>query len=104
MAIVKYTLNPNTPLTEEQKQELKRASEMPIVYDEDSPEFTDEQYAEFAAFAKQQRAMRKRNVVTLRLPQETLEKAKKLGTGYTSVLSRMIELCLNDKALLQKCL
>ena len=104
MAVVNYTMNPNEPLTKEQKEEIKRAKEMTDVYDEDCPPLTDEQLAELAAVARQQRAMRKRNVVSLRLPAQTLEKAKKLGEGYTSVLSRMIEFCLNDKEILQKCL
>ncbi len=104
MAMVQYELKPGTKLTKEQIAELEAAAKMPITYDEDSPEFTDEQYAEFAIIARQQRADRRRGVVSLRLGAATLEKAKKLGAGYTSILSRMIDLCINDKELLRKCL
>lgn len=104
MAIVEYTLEPGTKPTKEQIEELREAAKRPIVYDEDCPPLTDEQLKEFAIIARQQRADRRRGVVSLRLTPATLEKARMLGAGYTSVLSRMIDLCINDKELLQKCL
>lgn len=104
MAIVQYEIDPNTPLTDEQIAEVREAAKRPIVYDEDCPPLTDEQLKEFAIIARQQRADRRRGVVSLRLTPATLEKARMLGAGYTSVLSRMIDLCINDKELLQKCL
>ncbi len=104
MAIVNYTLEHGAKPTNEQIEEIKNAAKMPIVYDEGSPEFTEEQYAEFSAIARKQREERKRKVVALRLLPATFEKAKKLGKGYTAILSRMIDLCIDDKELLQKCL
>ncbi len=104
MATVKYVIDTNVKPTEEQIAEIDAASKMPVIYDEDSPEFTDEQYEEFARQAILQREERKRQVVALRLLPRTIEKAKKLGKGYTAILSRMIDLCIDDKELLQKCL
>ena len=104
MAIVHYHLEPDAKLTREMKRELKEAAKKPIVYDEDCPELTEEELAEFARVAKQQRAERKKKVIALRVKSTTLEKAKKLGKGYTAILSRMIDLCIDDKELLQKCL
>ena len=104
MAIVHYHLEPDAKLTREMKRELKEAAKKPIVYDEDCPELTEEELAEFARIAKQQRAERKKKVIALRVNSSTLEKAKKLGKGYTAILSRMIDLCIDDKELLQKCL
>ncbi len=104
MATVKYVLDTNVKPTEEQIAEIDAASKMPVTYDEDSPEFTDEQYEEFARQALLQREERKRQVVAIRLLPRTIEKAKKLGKGYTAILSRMIDLCIDDKELLQKCL
>lgn len=97
---LKRGTNPNA----QQIKEIESAAQIPIVYDEDSPEFTDEQYKEFARQLEVQRANRKRGIVSVRLGKDTLEKAKKLGAGYTAVLARMIDLCINDKELLQKCL
>lgn len=104
MAIVNYTLEPDAKLTREQKKEIKEAAKKPVVFDENCPKLTDEQLAEFALIAKQQRAERKKKVIALRVNNTTLEKAKKLGKGYTAILSRMIDLCIDDKELLQKCL
>lgn len=104
MAMVTYELKPGTKPTPEQIAEIEAAAKMPIVYDDDCPEFTDEQYKEFAIIARQQRADRRRGVVSIRLAKDTLEKAKQLGAGYTSVFARMIDLCMNDEELLKKCL
>ena len=104
MAITKYTLEPDAKLTKAQIKEIKEASKKPVVYDEDSPKLTDEQLSEFAKIAKQQREERKKKVIALRVNTSTLEKAKKLGKGYTAILSRMIDLCIDDKELLKKCL
>lgn len=104
MAIVNYTLKAGTMPTKEQIREIEDAEKRPIVYDEDSPEFSLEQYAEFAEIARRQREARKRKVVALRLLPSTVEKAKMLGKGYTTILSRMIDLCIDDETILQKCL
>ena len=45
--IVHETLEPDKPLTEEEKKMLEKAREMPIVYDDDSPELSDEELARF---------------------------------------------------------
>ena len=50
MAIVTYTLHRGQPLTEEQKAELeylRNMSDDEIVCDEECPELTDEQLAQF---------------------------------------------------------
>lgn len=104
MVIVRYELKSGTTPNEEQLEEIRAAEKMPIVYDEDSPCFSDEQYAEFAAQAASKNEARKRKVVSLRILPQTLEKAKKLGKGYTAILSRMIDLCIDDESLLQRCL
>ena len=104
MPIVNYTLNENEELTAEQIAEIEEAKKSPIVFDEDCPKLTAEQYREFARIAKAHREERKRQVVALRLLPSTLVKAKKLGKGYTAILSRMIDLCIDDKELLKQCL
>lgn len=45
---------------------------------------------------------RKKQTVTLRLSPQALEKAKSLGKGYTSVLSRILENALNDIELIKQ--
>ena len=102
--MVSYTLKKGTKPTTEQLREIKEAAKYPIVYDKDSPKLTSEQYDEFAEIAQKQREGRSRKVVALHLLPSTVAKAKKLGKGYTSILSRMIELCIDDAELVKKCL
>lgn len=52
MAIIKKTIVKGQKPTNEQLMELEAASKMPIVYDEDSPELTEEQYAQTAEAAR----------------------------------------------------
>ena len=45
--IIRYSYNPNTPLTPEQIQRLEALKNRPVVLDEDCPEMTDEQLQQF---------------------------------------------------------
>ena len=102
MAMKYFSLSEGQELTEEQIQMLREAAGKPIVYDDDCPELTDEQIAEFRRVYEQKQATRRKQNVTLRLTPETIRKAKALGKGYTAILSRIIEGALNDPAILQK--
>ena len=69
---------------------------MPIVFDEDSPELTREELKEFRRVSDENRLERNKQTVTLRLSPQALKKARSLGKGYTSVLSRILEGALSD--------
>ncbi|WP_294160746.1 BrnA antitoxin family protein [uncultured Selenomonas sp.] len=104
MAIHRMYVKPGQKPTEEQLERIRKAASFPITYDEDCPELTDEQYAEFASIAEKQREARKKQIVSLRLSPDTLRKAKKLGRGYTGVLSRLLDLAINDPQMVARCL
>ncbi|MCI6100020.1 MAG: BrnA antitoxin family protein [Selenomonas sp.] len=104
MAIRKMVVRPGQKPTEEQRKRIRRAASLPITYDEDCPELTEEQYEMFARIAAKQRAGRKKRLVSIRVSPDTLEKAKKLGKGYTGVLSRLLDLAINDPEMVAKCL
>ncbi len=72
--------------------------------DKEAPKMTAEQYEEFAAIAEQKREERKKQVLTLRVSPTTMNKAKALGKGYTGILSRLLELALDDPDMVRKCL
>ena len=91
-------------LTRKQLEELEAAKKLPPVYDEESPELTEKQIAEFMEIAKQQRDERRKQVVSLRISPATLRKAKALGRGYTGILSRLLDLAIDDPDLVKKCL
>jgi uncharacterized DUF497 family protein len=46
-AIKTYHIDPDQKLTVEQKKELEEVAKRPIVYDEDSPELSKEELAQF---------------------------------------------------------
>ena len=104
MAVKKYNLDQNSKLTDEQILELKEASMRPFSFDEDCPELTDEELAQFKRIAEINKEERRKQAVTLRLSPRALKKAKSLGKGYTSVLSRILETALEDNDLLKKSL
>ncbi|MBQ6623301.1 MAG: BrnA antitoxin family protein [Mogibacterium sp.] len=101
---VKKKIDPKNPptLTEEQLKLLKELERTSIVFDEDNPPLSDEQLSKFKKVSEINRAKRNKQTVTLRLSPRALNKAKALGKGYTSVLSRILEEALEDNELIEK--
>lgn len=104
MAIVKTTIMNGQKPTKAQIQEIEDASKKPILFDDDSPELTIEQYAEMAAIARRKREEAKKTVVSLRISPATLEKAQATGKGYTGFLSRLLDNAINDPEIVAKSL
>lgn len=102
--LIRKDIDFNKPLTEDQKSMLEAMDKKAIVLDEDFPELSSEVLAQFQRIAEQRRDERRKQIVSIRLSPQALAKAKSLGKGYTSVLSRILEYALNDKDLIQKCL
>lgn len=91
-------------ITEKQLMEIENAKRHDIVFDEDSPEITEEMMEQFRRVAKEKREERQKQVLTLRVSTETMKKAKSLGKGYTGILSRILEYALNDPEIIRRCL
>lgn len=102
--IVEYKLKPNQKLTKKQKEEIDKASKMPVVFDEDSPELTSEELDEMRRIAVAQREARKREPISLRIDQESIRIAKSFGDGYTSLMSRILYKALRDPEYIKDCL
>ncbi len=100
--ITRKDINLNAPLTEEQKEMIRTLAAAPAVPDEDCPELTQEQLANFKRISETNRESRCKQTVTLRLSPQAMRRAKSLGKGYTSVLSRIVENALSDPATIQK--
>lgn len=101
---IRIRLDQLGPLTEEEKAMIKRAAEMPIVYDEDCPELTTEQLKQFKRVREIRDLDRKREVVSIRLKRETINKARAFGPKYTAILARMVEYGLDHPEIIEKCL
>ena len=94
--VIRTTLEERGSITPEEVEMLERASKVPIVFDEDSPELTEDDLKGFRRVSEENRQNRNKLTVTLRLSPQALRKAKSLGKGYTSVLSRILEGALSD--------
>ena len=64
---------------------------------------TEEQLRELQSFIEQRREENRKTLVSLRLTNKTLTKAKSLGRGYTAILSRLLDLAIEDPEMLRKC-
>lgn len=80
----------------EQLAILEKAALLPIPMDDEYPEFSDEELLQFQRISSKRKNERQKQTVTLRLSPQALAKAKSLGKGYTSVLSRILENALNN--------
>ena len=86
---------------EEQIKMLEALKTRPVQPDENCPELTDEELLQFSRIANERQSERKKQTVTLRLSPQALNKAKSLGKGYTTVLSRILENALADNETIQ---
>ena len=104
MTIIRKMIYENEPLTPEQIKEIEQAEKMAISFDEDCPELDDLQLAQMALLAKQQRAERRKPLMTIRVNPATLKKAKSLGKGYTGIMGRLLDMAINNPEMLKQCL
>ena len=112
MAIVRKRIiiyEGDTP-TPEQIEKLKALENRPIVYDEDCPEESYEHMVEMYEKSKEWREERKRKrMMQTRQPlpfsmnvlPSTVRAAEKYGEA---VMSRLLDLAVQDEAMIQKCL
>ena len=94
--IVRKEIDPPQSLTPSQVEMLHNLESRPISPDEDCPELTMEQLTQFRRISAANREERCKQTVTLRLSPQALRRAKALGKGYTSVLSRILESALEN--------
>ena len=99
---INKTINVKQKPTVKQVKELETIKKVPIIYDEDSPELSKEELKEFKRVSEIKKDERKKEIISLRLSKKALKKAKMLGKGYTSVLSRILENALNDNEIIKK--
>lgn len=55
-------------------------------------------------FKRMNREMRTKPTISLRISPSTLQKAKKYGKGYTSLLSRLLDAAIDNEELVRKCI
>ncbi len=99
-AIVREGQKPNS----KQLKEIEKYKDIDPTPDEEIPELSYEDMERFRLAAIKKREERQKQVLTLRVSAETMKKAKSLGKGYTGILSRLLEMALNDPQMIEKCL
>ena len=102
MAIVRKIIYEGMKPTPKQiREKLKALENRPIVYDEDCPELTDKQLDEIAALVRARDSKLARETVNLTVSPVTARLAKEYGEG---VMGRLLDLAVQDEAMLRKCL
>ena len=81
-------------LTPEEAAELEAAEKMPIVFDDDCPEMTNEMLKQF----------HRPDTVTVRISPDSMKKVRSFGADYPQILSQLLDLALNDAELIKKCM
>lgn len=92
--MVTFEINGNVALTKKEQELLEEGKKLPIVYDEDSPELTEEMERAFIA-ARKAKPYRG-EPLTLYVSPETLEKAKNMGTDYLSILGKLLDKAVEE--------
>ena len=104
VAIKKTTITKDQKLTLEQLFMVQEANLTSAHPDEELPAQTEEELSQFRKLSEIKRTERRKQNVTLRLSPKALKKARSLGKGYTSVLSRMLEKALDDPEIIRQSL
>jgi len=100
--MVKMSMNDlNTELSEEELRELEAAEKKEPVFDDDSPLLMKEQLMQFKRINRENRT---KPTISLRISPATLKKAKAYGKGYTGLLSRLLDIAINDEEMVRKCI
>ena len=102
--LVHYYHDENSKPTPEQEKMFEALKKVKPKPDEECPELTNKQIREIKRQIKEQKKLREKKVITLRLSVEDIAKAKSLGPGYTTILSKMISNGLKDPEFIKKCL
>ena len=92
--MVTFELEGSAALTSSEKKALSAAKRLPVVYDEDSPELTDDMEKAFAA-ARREKPYRG-EPLTLYVSPATLEKVKSMGADYIAILGKLLDQAVDE--------
>ena len=92
--MVTFELKENKELDEREKQMLAQAKNVPVIFDEDSPELTKEMEDAFRRARKEKPY--KREAVTLYVSADTIEKARSLGSDYIAILGNILDKVMRE--------
>lgn len=92
--MVTYELDKTATLTDREKKLLAEARRMPIIYDEDSPELTDDMEKAFISARKAKPYQGE--PLTLYVSSTTIEKVKSMGADYLAILGKLLDKAVDE--------
>jgi uncharacterized protein (DUF4415 family) len=101
MAMVRMTIDENTELSPESLARLEALKDRPVDYS-DIPESTPEELELIRMHVRQKRP--KRSMFSLRLNVDTIAWWKQMGSGYTSLMARLLDEARNHSDWIRNCL
>jgi uncharacterized protein (DUF4415 family) len=101
MAKVRVTVNKDTKLSPESRSRLKALKDRPVDCS-DIPDSSPEELALIRMHIRQKRP--KKRMFSLRLAVDTIEWWKKMGSGYTSVMARLLDEARKHPEWIKTCL
>lgn len=96
--MVSFELDEAAILTKQERKVLLEAKGLPIVYDEDSPELTDDMERAFISARKAKPYHGE--PLTLYVSPATLEKVKSMGADYIVILGKLLEKAVDEYCIL----
>ena len=100
MGIIKSTVRVGQKIPKEVIKEIREAAKKPIRYTEDCPASTPEALKEFAQLAAERNRRKKKQSVTIRIPQPVLESYKTMGNGYTGIMADVLKYAVENTKIL----
>lgn len=101
---IRKTINEIGLGTEADRERVKKAKRKPVVYDEDCPPLTNEQLLQFRKARQEKDRENRKEVLSVRIKQSSMNRLKALGPGYSNVVAKLIDIGLSDPELLKRCL
>jgi uncharacterized protein (DUF4415 family) len=100
MGIIKSTVRVGEKPPKEVIKRLKQAARLPIKYTKDAPRSNPEALKEFAQLAAERNRRKKKQTITIRIAPNVLESYKTMGSGYTGIMSDVLQYAVNNPAIL----
>ncbi|MCL2765851.1 MAG: BrnA antitoxin family protein [Treponema sp.] len=100
MGIIKSTVRVGEKPPKEVIKRLKAAARQPINYTAEAPRATPEVLKEFAQLAVERNRQKKKQTITIRITPDVLESYKTMGSGYTGIMSDVLQYAINNPSVL----
>jgi len=100
MSITKSKVRVGQKPPKEVIQEVRRAVRRPVKYTEEFPPLSQEALKEFAQLAAERNRQKKKRLITIRITPDVLDSYKTMGSGYTGIMSDVLQYAVNNPSVL----